>query len=140
MRSIPPRQQVFYSAKSGTEKRDRTPRPIFLSRDVSVEICSGRSALRRLAHEAGADPLLHVGLQHAERLLVTLDRHGQGLQHPLRREEVRDDPLRDGDRLRGHAKGGCGFRPKSMINSSGVPVTRQKLAYSAKAFESSISN
>jgi hypothetical protein len=23
---------------------------------------------------------------------------------------------------------GCGFSPKSMINSSGVPVTRQKLA------------
>ena len=33
---------------------------------------------------------------------------------------------------------GCGLRPKSIINSSGVPVTRQKLAYNGIAFESSM--
>ena len=32
---------------------------------------------------------------------------------------------------------GCEFRPKSMINSSGVPVTRQKLAYEVRACLSS---
>ena len=32
---------------------------------------------------------------------------------------------------------GCGLSPKSMINSSGVPVTRQKLAYVAQTLESS---
>ena len=32
---------------------------------------------------------------------------------------------------------GWGFKPKSIINSSGVPVTRQKFAYRATMFESS---
>ena len=43
----------------------------------------------------GRNALLHVGLQHAESLLVPLDRQLQGVQHPLGREEIRDDPLRD---------------------------------------------
>jgi hypothetical protein len=34
---------------------------------------------------------------------------------------------------------GWRFRPKSMINSSGVPIARQTLAYMVTAFESSIS-
>ena len=63
----------------------------------------GRSTLALLAVKPGRT-LLHVGLQHAERLLVPLNRQLQGVQHPLGREEIRDDPLRDGDRLRGNAK------------------------------------
>ena len=54
---------------------------------------------------AADDALLHVGLQHAERLLVPLDRHVQGLQHPLGREVVGDDPLLHFDRLGRHAEG-----------------------------------
>jgi hypothetical protein len=36
---------------------------------------------------------------------VALNRQSQGVQHPLRRKEIRDDPLRNGNRLRGNAKG-----------------------------------
>jgi len=57
-----------------------------------------------LARETGADPFLHVGFQHAEGLLVPLNRQLQSVQHPLGRKEIRDNPLRNGDRLRGNAK------------------------------------
>ena len=57
-----------------------------------------------LLHEAGPDPLLDVGFQHAEGRLVPLNGHLQGMQHPLGREEVGDDPLRNHDRLGGDAK------------------------------------
>ena len=60
-----------------------------------------RLALRRPgAAAAVADhALLHVGLQDAERLFVALNRHVQRLQHSLRGEVVRHDPLLDFDRL-----------------------------------------
>ena len=86
-----------------------------------------------LAHETGTNALLHVGLQHAERLLVPLNRQLQGVQHPLGREEIRDDPLGDGDRLRGNAKG---LRIETKIddqllrrarNAAEIGVKRQRL-------------
>ena len=86
--------------------------------------------------QAGRNPLLHVGLDHAECRFVPLERQVQGLQQPLGRVEVGDDPLRGMHRF-GRCARLLGVRPKSMINSSGVPVTRQKLAYEAKAFVSS---
>jgi hypothetical protein len=49
------------------------------------------------------DPPLHVGLQHAEGLLVAGDGHRQRRRQPLGREEVDDDPLRQLDRLRSGA-------------------------------------
>ena len=60
------------------------------------------AASRRLAlrlAETRSDAFLHVGLQNAECLLVTLDCQVQSVKHPLGREEVGDDSLRDGDRL-----------------------------------------
>ena len=53
----------------------------------------------RAAGAASDDALLHVCLEHAEGLLVALDRHVERLQHALGGEVVDDDPLLDVDRL-----------------------------------------
>ena len=50
------------------------------------------------------DALLDVGLQDAESLLVSLHREVQCMQHTLRGEVVRDDPLRNLHRLGRHPK------------------------------------
>jgi hypothetical protein len=90
----------------------------------------GRLLLRGSAgsgDEARANALLDVDLEDAKGRFVSLHGHRQGVEHSLRRVEVRDDPLGDGNR-RGGDPIGWGLSPKSMISSSGVPVTRQKLA------------
>ena len=68
----------------------------------SAFFCRGEGFLRydRVAEK----PFVDVGFQNAEGRFVTLDRHLQGVQHPLGRVEVGDQTLRDRDRLRGHAK------------------------------------
>ena len=75
--------------------------------EVTSPLAADASDLSTRLGAAGAaadDALLHVGLQHAEGLLVALDRHVQRLQHPLGREVVGDDPLLDFDRLGRHAE------------------------------------
>lgn len=58
-----------------------------------------------LPRSAVDDALLDVGLEDAEGLLVSLDRHVQGLQHALGGVIIGDDPLLDFDRLGRHAEG-----------------------------------
>jgi hypothetical protein len=57
------------------------------------------------ATAATHDALLHVSLEHAESLFVSLDRHVQGLQHSFGGEVVDDDPLLNVDWLSWDAKG-----------------------------------
>jgi hypothetical protein len=49
------------------------------------------------------DALVDVDLEHAESLLVAVDRQLQRVQHSLGRVVIGDDPLRNDDRLSGHA-------------------------------------
>ena len=65
----------------------------------------------RLLHQPRTYPLLHVDLKYAERSLVTLDRHLQGVQHPLGGEEVGDDSLGHRNRLSRNANR-LGIEPK----------------------------
>ena len=58
----------------------------------------------RAAGAASDDALLHVCLEHAEGLLVALDRHVERLQHPLGSVVVDDDSLLDVDRFGRHTE------------------------------------
>ena len=58
----------------------------------------------RAAGAASDDALLHVCLEHAEGLLVALDRHVERLQHSLGSEVVDDDPLLHINRFGWHAE------------------------------------
>ena len=103
----PPSAQKANSPQRTRRTRERT---------VSLRLCvlcvlRGESCCssivvfsRGLVPAPGADPLLHVGLQHAEGGFVPLDRQLQGVQHALRRVEVRDDPLRHRNRMRRHSE------------------------------------
>ena len=81
----------------------RCQRPVTLPRRDRKRSC-GFDQLACGRPAVADDALLHVGLQHAEGLLVPLHGHVQGLQHPLGREVVGDDPLLHFDRLGRHAE------------------------------------
>ena len=70
---------------------------------------------------------LHIGLEHAVHVFVLLHGHVQGAQEPLGGEVIHHQPVRQLHRLAGD-RDICVFKPKSSTSSSGVPVTRQKLA------------
>jgi len=64
----------------------------------------GGASLHRLLQGRRMDPALDVGFDDAEGGLVPLDGHHQGVQHPLRREEVGGDPLGDDNRRSRHVE------------------------------------
>lgn len=73
------------------------------------------------------DPPLDVCFQYAEHVFVTVNRHFHGTQQTLGRMPAGNNSLGDTIGSVG-VPTGCGFSPKSISNSSGVPEMRQKLA------------
>ena len=103
-----PRSGIKRLTAEELEDAEETVKP----RSASSDVLRGQSCSlpRRLltcglvVPAAGPDPLLHVRLQHAEGGFVPLDGQAQGVQHALGRVEVRDDPLRDRNRMRRHSE------------------------------------